>query len=61
MLDGDLKRLRLLGEAGAEYFLSRQFSVEGSVGFGYTSVEVGDFKETTVGTRRAIISFNFYL
>lgn len=44
--DGTTKGLGLLGEFGAEYFLGKQFSVEGSVGFGYTSQE----EETTVTT-----------
>jgi hypothetical protein len=57
MLDGKLKRL--LG-FGAEYFLGRQCSVEGSIGIGNTSVEVYNFKETTFGTHRAIVGFNFY-
>ncbi len=37
--DGDQKDFSLLGEFGAEYFLHKQFSVEGSIGFGYTSSE----------------------
>lgn len=34
-------------EAGAEYFLGKQFSLEGSVGFGYASA---DFKPVAGGT-----------
>lgn len=37
--DGDVKNLSLMGEAGVEYFLHKQFSIEGKVGFGYTSQE----------------------
>ena len=43
--DGNQKDMNIMGEFGAEYFLHRQFSVEGSVGFGYTSSET----ETTTG------------
>jgi hypothetical protein len=58
------------GIFGAEYFLHRQFSAEGSVGFGYTSSETEtttvagavttNFKDTTIGTQRVALSFNFY-
>ncbi|MCK9418246.1 MAG: hypothetical protein M0R70_02575 [Nitrospirae bacterium] len=66
--DGDQKDMSIMGEFGAEYFLHKQFSVEGSVGFGYTSSETETtagavttkYKETTIGTQRAAISFNFY-
>ena len=74
--DGDVKNLRVMGEFGMEYFLHKQFSVEGSVGFGYSSEEtkitttttVGavtvttstNHKETNIGTQRAGIGFNFY-
>jgi hypothetical protein len=70
--DGDQKDMSILGEFGAEYFLHRQFSVEGSVAFGYTSSETEtttgagtgavttNVKDTTIGTRRVAISFNFY-
>lgn len=56
--------MAILGEAGAEYFLSKQFSVEGRVGFGYQSVEVttpgGTSKATRIGTESLGVSANFY-
>jgi hypothetical protein len=74
--DGNVTSLSLLAQFGAEYFLGKQFSVEGSVGFGYTSQETTSveitgtgftttvvettFKDTTIGTSRAGVSFNFY-
>ncbi len=63
--DGDVKNLAVLGEFGAEYFLHKQFSVEGSVGFGYlrdeTTNAVGaKTTVTTVGTQRFGLSLNFY-
>ncbi len=63
--DGDVKNLAVLGEFGAEYFLHKQFSVEGSVGFGYlrdeTTNAVGTTTTvTTVGTQRFGLSLNFY-
>jgi len=70
--DGDQKDMSIIGEFGAEYFLHRQFSVEGSIGFGYTSSETEtttgtgagavttNFKDTTIGTQRVALSFNFY-
>jgi hypothetical protein len=44
-----------MGELGAEYFLHKQFSIEGSVGFGYTSSET----ETTTGTGAGAVTTNF--
>ena len=62
--DGDQTDWDLMGEFGAEYFLHKQFSVEGSVGFGYMSSETDmgatDYEETTLGTRRFGLSLNFY-
>lgn len=66
--DGDQKNFSLMGEFGAEYFLYKQFSIEGKVGFGYSSQEttttVGAVSTTTrvtnIGTDRAGISFNYY-
>jgi hypothetical protein len=61
--DGDQKDFSLIAEFGAEYFLHKQFSIEGSIGFGYTSSDTSDgtsYKETTIGTQKAAISFNFY-
>lgn len=54
----------LLGEAGAEYFFDKHFSIEGRVGFGYQSVEVtnpgGTSKATRIGTESLGMSANFY-
>jgi hypothetical protein len=49
-------------EAGAEYFLAKQFSVEGKVGFGYISVDPGApaAKSSYFGTTTAGLSVNFY-
>jgi len=49
-------------EAGAEYFLAKQFSIEGKVGFGYLSNDTGNSatKTTSFGTSRANLSVNFY-
>jgi hypothetical protein len=74
--DGDAKDFSLLGEAGVEYFMHKQFSIEGKVGFGYTSRETttktttaqGGFlvqtttttRVTDLGTERLGLSFNFY-
>jgi hypothetical protein len=66
--DGDQTDLIIFGELGAEYFLHKQFSVEGSVGVGYQSSETEttagnvrtNYKETTFGTIRSAISVNFY-
>jgi len=52
----------LIAEAGAEYFLAKQFSIEGKVGFGYTSNDTGNAatKTTNFGSSRAHLSVNFY-
>lgn len=47
-------------EAGAEYFMAKQFSVEGKVTFGYQSVEYLGTKSTYFGTSTANLSMNFY-
>lgn len=52
--------LALVAEAGAEYFFAKQFSVEGKVRFGYTSVETGGTKYSYFGTTTAGLSANFY-
>jgi hypothetical protein len=59
------KDLSVAAEGGAEYFLNKQFSIEGSIGFGYNSDEkkapaFTAFKDTTIGTQRAAVSVNFY-
>ena len=64
--DSNQKTLSLMGEFGAEYFLHKEFSIEGSAGFGYqetkTSPPVSNpsQKETTIGTHRFGLSLNFY-
>lgn len=46
-------------EAGAEYFLAKQFSIEGKVRFGYTSYDNGT-KSSYFGTTTSNLSVNFY-
>jgi len=69
--DSNTKNMGIVAEAGAEYFLAKQFSLEGRVGFGYTSQEVKTTstafpftstttKATYIGTGTAAISANFY-
>ena len=70
--DSTTTSLGISAEAGAEYFLAKQFSLEGRVGFGYFSDEVetttitgfGSFtskaKTTYIGTGTASLSANFY-
>jgi hypothetical protein len=53
-------------EAGVEYFLAKQFSLEGSVGFGYGSSESkpvaggASTKATALGTATYNVAANFY-
>src|SRR6266487_4604313 len=54
------KTTQIMGEAGAEYFLAKQFSFEGRAGFGYESTEAGGVKNTRFGTATLGIGFNFY-
>lgn len=62
----DVTDFVLMAEAGAEYFLGKQFSLEGSVGAGYASREskpVGgaiSTKATSFGTATFNVSANFY-
>ncbi len=62
----DVTDLSILAEAGAEYYLGKQFSLEGSVGAGYASQEsklvVGgtSTKATGLGTVTYNLSANFY-
>ncbi len=63
--DGAYKEWDVFAELGAEYFLHKQFSVEGTVAFGYQSIETETgpgttFKETTFATHRFGIGFNLY-
>jgi hypothetical protein len=57
----DVDEFKILAEAGAEYFLVKQFSLEGTVRFGYISEDKKNVgKKTFFGTDRASIGFNFY-
>lgn len=47
-------------EAGAEYFLAKQFSVEGKVNFGYQSVDQAGAKASYFGSSTATAGLNFY-
>ncbi len=62
--DGDVTSLAVLAEFGAEYFLHKQFSVEGRIGFGYqrdeTTFAGTTTTITTVGTQRFGLSLNYY-
>jgi hypothetical protein len=51
--------LQLGAEAGAEYFLAKQFSIEGKVRFGYTSYDNGT-KSSYFGTTTSNLSVNYY-
>ena len=57
--------LELLVEGGAEYFLGKQFSLEGSVGGGFISRETkpaagASTKATFIGTTSYNLSANYY-
>lgn len=64
--NNDVTDLALIAEGGAEYFLSKQFSLEGSVGFGYASRDSqpvaggASIKATGFGTTTFSLSANFY-
>jgi hypothetical protein len=62
--DSNTKSLQLMAEFGAEYFMSKQFSIEGAARAGYVSYEYPQgattFKGTYVGTASAGFSVNFY-
>ena len=47
-------------EGGAEYFLAKQFSVEGKVRIGYLSTDSGTIKSTYFGTTTVGAGLNFY-
>lgn len=56
---------QILGEVGAEAFLLKQFSIEGSVGIGYVTGENKDnngnkTKASNFGTANAGVSVNYY-
>ena len=52
--------MSLAVEGGAEYFLAKQFSIEGKVGFGYLSSDNGGAKSSYFGTNTANLSVNYY-
>lgn len=62
----DVTDFALEAEAGVEYFLAKQFSLEGSVGFGYSSSESKPAaggtttKATAFGTKSYNVAANFY-
>ena len=70
--DSNTTDLSLMAEAGAEYFLAKQFSIEGRIGFGYTSNETKTItivgftpvtttaKTTYIGTGTLGLSANYY-
>lgn len=58
--DGDSKVTSLVGEFGVEYFLARQFSIEGSIGLGYTLKDEGPADFSRLGTRRSGVSITYY-
>ncbi len=67
--DSDVKIMKVLAEFGAEYFFSKQFSVEGAARAGYVSYEApnalfgggpGTYKGTYVGTASGGFSVNYY-
>ena len=62
--DSNTTATAIVGEAGAEYFLNKQFSLEGRVGLGYQSVKqtTGNISTTAtrLGTQSLGISANFY-
>lgn len=62
----DVTDITLMAEAGAEYFLGKQFSLEGSVGAGYASRESKPVAggvtttATAIGTATFNVSANYY-
>lgn len=63
--DSTLVGMGFTAEAGAEFFLAKQFSLEGRVGFGYSSTEnkpvAGATTKTNyIGTTAVGLSANFY-
>lgn len=52
--------MTIAAEAGAEYFIAKQFSVEGKVNFGYVSKDISGAKSTYFGTSTATAGLNFY-
>ena len=58
----DEDAIDLMGEFGGEYFFSKQFSMEGSIGIGFGTVENNNTNAdyTYFGTRTVGVSANFY-
>lgn len=62
----DISAIAIVAEAGAEYFFAKQFSVEGSVNFGYLTADLepvggGATTDTSgFGTAAVNLSANFY-
>ncbi len=56
----DLSAIDLSAMFGAEYFLGKQFSLEGSVGLGFGQVSDGIADKTYFGTRTTGVKANFY-
>jgi hypothetical protein len=45
---------------GAEYFVGKQFSLEGAIGFGFGQASSGNVDDTYFGTRTVGVHANFY-
>lgn len=58
--DSTVTDLVIAAEAGAEYFVVKQFSIEGRVDFGYRSTDFPTRKNTNFGSGAAALSANFY-
>jgi hypothetical protein len=62
----DVSTFGIFAEGGAEYFLSKNFSFEGSVSVGYSSNDAKpaaggtSVKSTTFGTSKGNLAVNFY-
>jgi hypothetical protein len=56
----DMSIIDISGMFGAEYFFSRQFSLEGAVGVGIGQLSDGNFDDLYLGTRTVGVSANFY-
>ncbi|MFP4611422.1 MAG: hypothetical protein ACLFQT_10410 [Thiohalophilus sp.] len=53
-------QLAFLGEFGGEYFVGRQFSMEGSLRAGYATTDVGALTVSSLGTFGGQVSLNYY-
>jgi len=56
----DVSVIDISGVFGAEYFLARQFSLEGGVGIGFGMLSDGPLDDLYFGTRTVGVSANFY-